>query len=129
MKDKYAKDGEVYKEEFEKEGNKERSPSNIITIAGRRIETYIETMLRRFQKFDQIEICCLDRYLDRAIIIIQMWEAVGITPINGKINFEKREEDLIERDERGRATGGKYKRAVNRITLTKQPDQFRFTAP
>ncbi len=121
----YAKDGEVYQELF-----KDKSPSeetNVVKIAGRRVEIYNQTILYKFQKFDQIEICVLDTYLGRAIEIIKQWEALGITPIpqyrtkNGSIKFEKREEDIVARD------GKTFKKPVNRITLTKQPDQYRFT--
>ena len=38
-----------------------------------------------------------------------------------KHEFEKREEDIITKE------GKKFKKPVNRITLTKQPDQYRFT--
>ena len=116
----YAKDGEVYQELF-----KDKSPSeetNVVKIAGRRIEIYNQTILYKFQKFDQIEICVLDAYLERALQIIRQWEALGIIPTNGfPIKFEKKEEDIIARD------GKTFKKPVNRVTLTKQPDQYRFT--
>ena len=120
MKDQYAKDGEVYKEAFKNQNND--SPLNVVTIASRRAEVYIETMLKKFQKFDQIEICCVDRYLDKAIVIIQMWEAVGVEPIKKRIEFTKAEEDILNRQ-----TQKMYKKPVNRITLTKIPELFRFT--
>jgi len=104
-------------EEKEEEGN-------VVKIAGRRPEVYIETILKKLQKYDQIIISCLDTYLDRAMYIIRMWEAVGVYPDNPKrkLIFEKRPEDIISRE-----TGKKYKKPVNRITLTKDPEIFRFT--
>ena len=100
---------------------------NTIKIAGRRIEIYTQTILNKIQKFDQIEICVLDTYLDRALHIIKQWEAVGIIPLEefksklGTLMFQKREEDIITKE------GKKFRKPVNRITLSKQPDQYRFT--
>jgi len=104
------------------ENQEEEKKERTITIASRRMEIYNQTILNKFQKFDQIELCVMDTYLDRALTIIRLWEALGIVPINGfPIRFEKKEEDIIMRD------GKKFRKPVNRITLTKQPDQFRFT--
>ncbi len=121
----YTKDGEkVYKRLFEGDAEEE---TNVVKIAGRRIEVYNQTILSKFQKFDQIEIWVFDTYLERALYIIRQWEALGIVPKpkfkteGGAIRFEKREEDIITRE------GKKFKKPVNKITLTKQPDQFRFT--
>ncbi len=119
--EKYAKDGEIYREVFE---DKESNPSKVITIAGRRVEVYIETILKKLQKYDQIELCCLDKYLDKAIVIIQMWEAIGLRPVKGKIEFTKAEEDIINRE-----SGKMYCKPVNRISLTKIPELYRFTEP
>ncbi len=126
--DEYSKDGEIYREVFKgNENKKSTEETNVVKIAGRRIEIYNQTILYKFQKFDQIEICVLDTYLERALQIIKQWEALGITPTdqyrtkNGSIKFEKREEDIITKE------GKKFKKPVNRITLTKQPDQYRFT--
>ncbi len=127
-KSEYTKDGEVYKKLFEeKENTDTEEETNVVKIAGRRIEVYNQTILSKLQKFDQIEIWVFDTYLERAIYIIRQWEALGIVPepkfktVGGAIRFEKREEDIITRD------GKKFKKPVNKITLTKQPDQFRFT--
>ncbi len=122
-KSEYTKDGEVYKEIFEEKGDTNtEEETNVVKIAGRRIEVYNQTILSKFQKFDQIEIWVFDTYLERALHIIKQWEALGITPEKGyPIRFEKREEDIITRE------GKKFTKPVNRITLTKQPDQFRFT--
>ncbi|KKN48139.1 hypothetical protein LCGC14_0655830 [marine sediment metagenome] len=123
-KEEYAKGGEIYEELFKDKESDEESDEekNVIKIAGRRIEIYNQTILNKFQKFDQIEISVLDTYLDRALHIIRQWEALGIVPVNGfPIRFEKREEDIITRD------GKKFKKPVNRIVLTKQPEQYRFT--
>jgi len=116
--EEYTSDGEIYKKTFDK---KEENPSKVITIAGRRIEIYIYTILQKLQKFDQIELCCLDRYSDRAIEIIHLLEAVGVAPEKGKLIFEKAEEDILNRD-----TGKMYSKPVNRIELTKIPELFRF---
>jgi len=116
----YAKDGEIYQEIFE--GKEEGGENNTVKIAGRRVEVYNQTILNKFQKFDQIEICVLDTYLERALHIIKQWEALGIVPIKGyPIRFEKREEDIVTRE------GKKFRKPINRITLTKQPEQYRFT--
>ncbi len=118
MKDEeYAKDGEIYKEVFDKKNN----PPNVITIAGRRMEVYMLTIIQKLQKFDQIELCCLDRYSDRTIEIIHLLEAVGVIPEKERIEFTKAEEDIINRD-----TGKMYSKQVNRITLTKIPELFRY---
>lgn len=122
-KDEYSEDGKIYQRIFEGKKDKEHiEETNIVKIAGRRIEVYNQTILYKFQKFDQIEIRVLDTYLERALQIIKQWEALGITPVKGfPIKFEKREEDIITRE------GKKFKKPVNRITLTKQPEQYRFT--
>lgn len=123
--EEYSKEGEIYKEVFKNEKHSEEK--NTITIAGRRMEIYTQTILNKLQKFDQIEISVQDNYLDDAIYIIRQWEAVGVVPESefktkgGGIKFFKSEEDIITRD------GKKLKKPVNRITLTKQPEQFRFT--
>lgn len=120
MEDEYAEDGKIYKQVFKE--NKERTEDNTVKIASRGIEVYNQTILNKLQKFDQIVICAQDNYLERALYIIRQWEALGLVPINGyPIKFETREEDIITRD------GKQIVRPVNRITLTKQPDQYRFT--
>lgn len=120
-KDEYTKGGEIYEELFKEKDNK-KEEENKIKIAGRGIEIYNQTILNKLQKFDQIEICVQDNHLERALYIIRQWEALGIVPVNGyPIRFEKREEDIITRD------GKKITKPVNRIILTKQPDQYRFT--
>lgn len=125
MKEEYTKDGEIYQKLFEEKGDKEED--NTIKIAGRSIEIYNQTILNKLQKFDQIEISVLDTYLERALHIIKLWEALGVVPeskfrtSSGAIRFEKREEDIVTRE------GKKFKKPVNRITLTKQPEQYRFT--
>jgi len=119
-KDEYARGGEIYEELF-KEKDDRKEEENTIKIAGRGIEIYNQTILNKLQKFDQIVICVQDNHLERALHIIKLWDAIGIVPIKGKIVFEKREEDIVTRD------GKKITRPVNRITLTKQPEQFRFT--
>lgn len=122
-KEEYAKNGEIYQKLFEEKDTKDnKEEDNVIKIAGRSIEIYNQTILNKFQKFDQIEICVLDTYIERALYIIRQWEALGIVPINGfPIRFEKREEDIVTRE------GKRFKKPVNRITLTKQPEQYRFT--
>ncbi len=121
-KEEYAKGGEIYQEMFKEEGEKNINKENNIKIAGRPIEVYNQTILNKLQEFDQIEIFVLDTYLERALHIIKQWEALGVMPINGyPIRFETREEDIVTKQ------GKKFRKPVNRITLTKQPDQFRFT--
>lgn len=94
----------------------------VVKIAGRGIEVYNQTILNKFQKYDQIELCITDKYLERALTIIRLWEALGIVPENGlPIRFVKTEEDIVLRD------GKKTREPVNRISLTKQPNQYRFT--
>ena len=124
----YTKNEKTYQEILEGKSEEESNEvENTIKIAGRRIEIYTQTILNKLQKFDQIEICVLDTYLDRALHIIKQWEAVGITPLKefrskgGTLRFQKREEDIVTKE------GKRFRKPVNRITLTKQPDQFRFT--
>lgn len=94
----------------------------IVKIAGRGIEVYNQTILNKFQKYDQIELCITDNYLERALTIIRLWEALGVVPEDGpQIKFVKTEEDIVLKD------GQKKRDYINRITLTKQPNQFRFT--
>ena len=125
MDEEYAKDGDIYKKTFKE--NSETIEDNSIKIASRGIEIYNQTILNKFQKFDQIEICVQDNYLDRALYIIKQWEALGISPLpefmskSGALRFQKKEEDIVTRD------GKNITRPVNRITLTKHPDIFRFT--
>ena len=95
--------------------------NNTIKIAGKGFEIYNQAILNKLQRFDQLVICALDCHLEKACHIIRQWEAVGIVPLKNRLVFEKREEDLEFSD------GNKEKKFVNRITLTKQPEQFRFT--
>ena len=118
--EEYTEGGEIYEKIFSEKEKK--SEDNVIKIAGKRIEIYNQTILNKLQIFDQIELSVLDTYLERALYIIKLWEAVGIVPVNGpKIKFEKREEDILTRE--GRA----FRKPVNKITLTKLPELFRFT--
>ena len=98
--------------------------SNVVTIANRGIEVYTFTILKKLQFNNQIELCCVARYLPLAHEIISLFSAVGIEPEtkDKKIHFVTKEEDLFNK-----ATGEIYNQPVHRITLTKQPDQFRFT--
>ena len=95
-----------------------------VTIAGRGIEVYTFTILKKLQYNDQIELCCVARYLPLAHEIIGLLSAVGIEPDtkDKKIHFVTKEEDLFNK-----TTGESYNQPVHRITLTKQPDQYRFT--
>lgn len=96
--------------------------SDKMTIAGKPDEVYLKTILDKFQRFDQIEISVLDTYLDKAIHIIRQWEAMGVYPENGwPLRFVKSEEDIVGRD------GKSSKAFVNKVTLTKHPDIYRFT--
>ncbi len=124
MKDEeFTEEGEIYKEAFESNDGR-----NVIKIAGRRPEVYIETILKKLQKYDQIIISCLDTYLDIATYIIRLWEAVGVYPEKNEYNpkqklfFIKKMEEISNRE-----TGKKYKKPVNIITLTKDPNIYRFT--
>ena len=123
--EEYSKEGEIYKEIFKDKKHSEEE--NIIKIAGRRIEVYTQTILNKLQKFDQIEISVQDNWLENAMYIIKQWEAVGVVPESefrtkgGGMKFFKTEEDIITRD------GKRIKGPMNRIILTKQPEQFRFT--
>ena len=113
---------ETYKDVFEGKKEDSEEKNNIIKIAGRPIEVYIMTIVKKLQINDQIEIHCLDTYLDRALRIVEMFGALGIRPESGKIVFEKRKEDIISR-----RTGKKFRQLVNKIKLTKVPEIYRFT--
>jgi hypothetical protein len=116
--EEYAKEGEVYEEIF-REKNEE---TNVVKIAGRSEAVYNQTILNKLQKFDQVVISVLDTWLEKAIYIIRKWEAVGVMPEKGNpIRFEKKEEDIISKD------GKKFNKMVNKITLTKLPEMYRFT--
>ncbi len=106
------------------EEQEEQIQNNIVTVAGRGIEVYVFTILKKLQYNDQIELCCVARYLPLAHEIIGLLSAVGIEPEtkDKKIHFITKEEDLFNKK-----TGESYNQPVHRITLTKQPDQFRFT--
>ncbi|MEK7112097.1 MAG: hypothetical protein AAB875_02105, partial [Patescibacteria group bacterium] len=95
--EEYGEGGEIYEKLFSETERKDED--NVIKVAGKRIEIYNQTILNKLQRFDQIEICVLDTYLERALHIIKLWEALGIKPVNGyPIRFEKREEDIITRE-------------------------------
>lgn len=102
----------------------EQIRDNKVTVAGRGIEVYLCTILKKLQYNDQIELCCVARYLPLAHEIIGLFSAVGIEPDtkDKKIHFVTKEEDILNKQ-----TGETYNQPVHRITLTKQPDQFRFT--
>jgi len=95
---------------------------NVVAIASRGEEVYNNAILKKLQYNDQIIISCLDRYLPFTINIIKQWEAVGILPEEGKIVFVKTEDDLFNKE-----TQEYYNQPVNKITLTKSPEIFRFT--
>ena len=113
---------ETYKDVFEEKKEDSEEKNNIVKIAGRPIEVYIMTIVKKLQINDQIEIHCLDTYLDRALRIVEMFGALGIRPESGDIVFEKRKEDIVSR-----RTGKKFKQLVNKIKLTKVPEIYRFT--
>ena len=123
--EEYTEGGEIYEKIFSEKEKK--SEDNVIKIAGKRIEIYNQTILNKLQRFDQIELSVLDTYLERALHIIKLWEALGVVPeskfktSSGTIRFEKREEDIVTRE------GEAFRKPVNRITLTKLPELFRFT--
>ena len=123
--EEYTEGGEIYEKIFSEKEKK--SEDNVIKIAGKRIEIYNQTILNKLQRFDQIELSVLDTYLERALHIIKLWEALGVVPeskfktSSGTIRFEKREEDIVTRE------GKAFRKPVNRITLTKLPELFRFT--
>lgn len=97
---------------------------NVVVIAGRPKEVYINTMIEKFQRFDQIEIQVLDAYLDRAVTIVKLWEAMGVLPVNGyPIRFETREEDIIPKDKSKKP----YKGTINRLVISKIPQLYRHT--
>lgn len=118
----YTEGGEVYRETFDEEDKKEDSERNVVKVAGRPMEVYIMTIMTKLQTNDQIEIQCFDTYADRAIRIIEILDAIGIRPEGGKIRFVKTPEDIINRK-----TGKKFRQLVNRITLSKIPELYRFT--
>ena len=99
---KNEKDEETYQKLFDEKETKDED--NVIKIAGREIEIYNQAILNKLQKFDQIEICVLDTYIERALYIIRLWEALGVVPeskfktSSGAIRFEKREEDIVTRE-------------------------------
>ena len=116
--EEYTEDGKIYEEIFK---DKEEE-TNVVKIAGKSEAVYNQTILNKLQKFDQIRISVLDTWLEKAIYIIRKWEAVGIMPEKGNpIRFEKKEEDIISRD------GKKFNKPVNKVTLTKVPELYRFT--
>lgn len=116
--EEYADEGKVYEEIFREKDEE----TNVVKIAGRSEAVYNQTILNKLQKFDQVVISVLDTWLEKAIYIIRKWEAVGVMPEKGNpIRFEKKEEDIISKD------GKRFNKMVNKITLTKLPDLYRFT--
>jgi hypothetical protein len=109
----------------DKEKEEDQVKNNVVTIASRPIEVYINTITKKFCYNDQVELHCVARYLPLIYEIIGMLSnAYGIEPDTSdkKIHFITSEEDLFNKE-----TGESYNQPVHRITLTKQPDQFRFT--
>lgn len=101
----------------------EDEDNGMVRIASRDYEIYNQAILNQLQTHDQIEICVTDKYLEKATYIIRQWEAVGIMPERGyPIRFEKREEDITLK-----GTNKKQRTVVNRITLTKHHELYRFT--
>lgn len=99
----------------------EQTTDDRIIIASKRLEVYNQLILDMFQKFDQIEVQVLDTYIDRAIYIVRLWEAMGVFPVDGKIVFRKVEEEIKTRE------GKVIKKYINKIKLSKIPELFRFT--
>jgi hypothetical protein len=129
LKNKNNKNSEEYSEGYSDYFNEdEKDKGNTIIIAGRPIEVYTQVIIEALQRFDQIIIKVADKYRDRALTVIKLWEAVGVMPTdeykrrNGSIFFAADEEDITPKD-------GKpmYRKNVNKIVLSKVPELFRFT--
>lgn len=124
-------DGEEYAEGFEdyfhEEKVEKKNKNNVVIIASRPFEVYNQKILDLGMTHDQIEIQVTDQYLQKAIMIIKMWEPFGLEPQrnknnpDGRILFQKTEEEILLKDK------NKFKGHVNHIWLTKIPEIFRCT--
>jgi hypothetical protein len=119
MEDKFADGYEDYIKDMKKDIC---TDSKIVIIAGKPKEFYINTIIEKMDRFDQVEIQVSDEFKEKAEIIIKFFEAVGILPENGyPIKFEKREEDIWTKDKKKT-----YKGYVNKLVLTKIPELCRY---
>jgi hypothetical protein len=108
---------------MQKEQTEERQ-KNVLIIADGDIAIYYKVLNQLSQINDQIEILCLDRYLQKTLTFIDSLGAWGIFTLDyleGKqLQIQKIEKDLENE-------GGKYKKFVNRIIISKHPVLYRFT--
>jgi hypothetical protein len=112
--------------EKKEEESEEENEDNRIIIAGRDIAVYNQTILNKLQKYDQIIVIFLKTYLERAEYIIRQWEAIGVIPESykreGRLIYEEKEEEIWDK-----RSEKPFKKTVCQITLSKQPNQFKFT--
>ncbi|MFA6073975.1 MAG: hypothetical protein WC758_07710 [Candidatus Woesearchaeota archaeon] len=119
---------EEYSEGFENYFEDEKDKGNTVIIAGRPIEVYTQVIIEKLQRFDQIIIKVADKYRERALRVVALWQAVGVMPTrdytrsNGSIFFTADAEDITPKD--GKPV---YRKNINKMVLSKIPDLFRFT--
>jgi len=111
--------------------NDEYQRPNQIKIADRDMRIYHGEILQALQTRDEIELSAVESYLDKMILIANMWEAVGVVihkkhkKDNGKTQIHK---EILE-SVKNKRTGRIENLTINKLTLIKTEDLFRFTFP
>lgn len=111
-----------YDEEYQKDNN--------IKIADKDIRIYNGEILQALVKHDEVELSTRDSYVEKMLIICQMWESVGVRissqhKNNGRIKIFKEVIPGVKNKRSGRIENI----TVNKICLIKDPELFRFTYP
>ncbi|MEK6878152.1 MAG: hypothetical protein AABY22_01015 [Nanoarchaeota archaeon] len=101
-----------------------------IKIANREMSVYHGAIIAALQTKDEIELSAVEIYLDKMLLIANMWEAVGVVihkqhkKFNGKLNIFKEIKNV-----KNMRTGRMENISINKLTLIKIEDLFRFTFP
>jgi len=108
----------------------EYQKDNQIKIADRDIRIYNGEILQALVKHDEVELSAVDSYVDKMLIIVNMWEAVAVKihdrhKKNGRTLIHK---EVLE-GYKNKRTGRIENITINKICLIKDPEMFRFTFP
>lgn len=80
------------------EKTKKQEEENAIIIAGKGLEVYDPIIVDLFQGSTKVKLKVTEGYKDRAIYIAKQFEAFGILPVNGIMQFEEEEQEIIAKD-------------------------------
>jgi hypothetical protein len=104
--------------------------ANSVKIADKDIRIYNGEILEALQKYDEVQLSSVDSYFEKMLIITYMWQAVGvrIDPRNMKDGKVRIITEVLE-GYRNRNTGRIQNIRINKLSLLKDPNLYRFTEP